>query len=187
MLFSDRGYDSTTMQAIAELAGVHVQTIYLSYGTKPAVLAAAATRLVAGGDDPDSHPSERSWARRIMATEDPEEKLRLYVRHIRDITPRTIRLIDQLRVAAPSDAAAAAFLTHMEDGRRAGPDALLAPVHEAGHLRAGLTLSDAADIVYAVASPETFRALVEERGWTWKHSETWITDLLRTALLQPRG
>ena len=119
-----------------------------------------------------------------MATDDPEEKVRLYVRHVRDITPRTIRLIDQLRVAAPSDDEAAAFLAHMEAGRREGPAALLRPVHEAGQLRAGLSLDDAADVVYAVASPETFRALVEERGWTWRRAEAWITDLLRTALLR---
>ncbi len=62
-LFVARGYPATTMQAIADEAGVHVQTIYLAYSTKAAVLAAAAARLVAGKDDPATHPSERAWVR----------------------------------------------------------------------------------------------------------------------------
>src|SRR6476661_7885074 len=96
-LFAEHGYQPTTMQAIADAAGVHVQTIYLAYRTKAAVLAAAATRLVAGDGDPQSHPSARRWSRQIQATAEPREKLRLYVRHIREVTPRVVRLLDSLR------------------------------------------------------------------------------------------
>jgi AcrR family transcriptional regulator len=182
-LFVERGYAATTVQAIADAAGVHVQTIYLAYGTKAAVLAATATRLVAGDDDPTSHPSERRWAREIQATTDPVRKLRLYVRHVRDVMPRTAALVDVLRVAAPSDPEAAAFLAHMQAGRREGPFALLAPVASAGQLRAGLTLAAAADITYTLANADTFRALVDERGWSPKRAERWITEQLGHALL----
>jgi len=171
------------MQAIADAAGVHVQTIYLAYGTKTAVLAAAATRLVAGDEDPQSHPSTRRWARQIQATGDPQRKLQLYVRHIRDITPRVVRLVDTLRATAPADPDVAAFLSHMQQGRRAGPHALLASLAETGQLRPHLTLDAAADATYALASPDTFRALVEDRGWSWRRAETWITSQLRHALL----
>jgi AcrR family transcriptional regulator len=182
-LFAERGLQATTMQAIADEAGVHVQTIYLAYGTKTAVLAAAAARLVAGGDDPDTHPSERRWARAIMASDDPERKLRLYVRHVRDVAPRITRLIDVLRATAPADPDVAAFLAHMQEGRREGPFALLAPLAETGQLRPGLTLAAAADITYALASADTFRALVDDRGWSWTRAEHWITDQLCHMLL----
>ncbi len=182
-LFTERGYEVTTMQAIADEAGVHVQTIYLAYGTKAAVLAAAATRLVAGDEDPETHPGDRRWARTIQAAEDPARKLRLYVRHIRDVAPRIIRLVDTLRATAPADPDVAAFLIHMQAGRREGPFALLAPIATAGRLRPGLDLDAAADITYALASPDTFRALVEDRGWSWKRAEAWITDRLCEVLL----
>jgi AcrR family transcriptional regulator len=182
-LFTERGYSSTTMQAIADLAGIHVQTIYLAYGTKAAVLAAAATRLVAGDEDPESHPATRRWARQIQRTADPQRKLRLYVRHIRDVAPRIARLTDMLRATAPADPDVAAFLRQMQDGRREGAFALLAPLADAGHLRSGLMLETAADATYALASPETFRALAEDRGWGWDRAEAWITDHLRHALL----
>jgi len=182
-LFVERGYQSTTMQAIADAAGVHVQTIYLAYGTKAALLAATATRLVAGDEDPASHPSERRWVRQIQTATDPERKLRLYVRHIRDVAPRIVRLVDVLRTAAPDDPEVATFLAHMQEGRRAGPFALLAPLADAGLLRPGLRLDAAADATYALASPDTFRALVDDRGWSWNRAEAWITDQLRHALL----
>lgn len=186
-LFGENGYEATTMQAIADEAGVHVQTIYLAYGTKTAVLAATATRLVAGGEDPDSHPGERRWAREIADAEDPVEKLRLYVRHIRDVTPRVIRLIDVLRATAPGDPDVAAFLAEMQQGRRDGPYALLAPLVAAGQVRPGLTLAAASDITYTLASPDTFRALVEDRRWSWKRAESWVNEQLCTALLPDIG
>ena len=182
-LFDERGYERTTMQAIADEAGVHVQTIYLAYGTKAAVLSATATRLVAGGEDPASHPSERRWVRAIQATPDPARKLRLYVRHIRDVAPRITRLVDTLRAAAAADPDVAAFLAHMQAGRREGPFTLLAPVAAAGQLRPGLDLDAAADITYTLASPDTFRALIEDRGWSPKRAETWIADQLCEVLL----
>jgi AcrR family transcriptional regulator len=70
-LFTSNGYSATRMQAIADAAGVHVQTIYLAYHTKAAVLAACAARLVAGDEDPTTHPSQRRWVREIQATADP--------------------------------------------------------------------------------------------------------------------
>src|SRR5689334_25106015 len=93
-LFTERGYNATSMQAIADSADVHVQTIYLAYGTKAAVLAACAARLVAGDDDPATHPSERQWARTIQAAPTAADKITLYVQHMRAVAPRTAPLLD---------------------------------------------------------------------------------------------
>ena len=54
------------MQAIADAAGVHVQTIYLAFGNKPAVLAEAAAVLVAGEEEDAATPPEhRGWVREL--------------------------------------------------------------------------------------------------------------------------
>ena len=102
-LFTSDGYTATTMQAIASQADVHVQTIYLAYGTKPALLAACAARLVAGDEDPETPPAERRWAREIAAEPDPHAKLIRYVKHIGDVSPRITPLIDVLRATAPAE------------------------------------------------------------------------------------
>jgi AcrR family transcriptional regulator len=184
-LFTRDGYTATTMQAIATAAGVHVQTIYLAYRTKGAVLAACAARLVAGDEDPDTHPGERRWAREIQATGDPRRKIRLYVGHIAEVAARVAPLIDVLRVTAPSEPEAAAFLAHMENGRREGPLQLLGPLAGTRAARPGLSADDIADMTFALASADTLRALVTMRGWDPQRAEEWLTAVLCRELLAP--
>ncbi|HEY2259982.1 MAG TPA: TetR/AcrR family transcriptional regulator, partial [Solirubrobacteraceae bacterium] len=163
-LFTIHGYTATTMQAIATEAGVHVQTIYLAYGTKPTLLAASAARLVAGDEDPATHPGERRWAREVAAEPDPRAKLARYVKQIGDVSPRITPLIDVLRATAPAEPDVAAFLAEMEQGRREGPRQLLGLGVPAGTWRPDLTPDKVADIVFAIASPDTLRALIDRCG-----------------------
>jgi AcrR family transcriptional regulator len=182
-LFTTAGYSATTVQAIADAAGVHVQTIYLAYGTKAALLAATAARLVAGDEDPGTHPSERRWAQEIQATPDLRRKLELYVEQILNVSERTTALIDVLRATAPSDPDVAAFLEEMERGRREGPLRLFGPL--AGHrpLRPDLMADDVADIVFALISPDTVRALMIRCGWERERVAPWLTSLLTQQLI----
>lgn len=182
-LFTEKGYSATSMQAIADAAGVHVQTIYLAYRTKAAVLAASAARLVAGEEDPDTHPSERRWAKEIQAAPDPRRKIKLYVRHTLDVAPRITALIDVLRATGPAEPDVAAFLEHMESSRREGPLHLLGPLATGGALRDHLTPDDVADIVFTVASPDTLRSLIARCGWKRKRAEEWLSTLLQHELL----
>ena len=183
LLFTRDGYTATTMQAVAAEAGVHVQTIYLAYGTKPALLAACAARLVAGEEDPGTDPSERRWAREVAAAPDPHAKLARYVKQIADVTPRIAPLIDVLRTTAPAEPDVAAFLEQMEDGRREGPLQLLGHGVPPGTWRQGLPADQVADIVFAIASPDTFRALIHRRRWTRRAAEKLIVRMLERELL----
>src|SRR3954454_14812169 len=49
-LFLDRGYVDTTVAAIAKEAGVALQTLYLSFGSKVAILRPAHDVAVVGDD-----------------------------------------------------------------------------------------------------------------------------------------
>ena len=49
-----------------------------------------------------------------------------------------------------------------------------------GALRSGLRERDAADLIHALMSPEVYRLLVTDRGWTAERYEDWLA----TALLQ---
>jgi AcrR family transcriptional regulator len=172
------------MQAIADAAGVHVQTIYLAYGTKAAVLAASVTRLVAGEEDPETHPSERRWVREIQAVEEPREKIRLYVEHILGVSDRLTAMIDVLRSTAPSEPDVAAFLERMELGRREGPLHLLGGLAAEGRLRPDLTPDAVADTVFALVSPDTIRALMDRCGWSRERTGAWLTALVTETLLR---
>lgn len=183
LLFTRDGYTATTMQAVAAEAKVHVQTIYLAYGTKPALLAACAARLVAGEEDPGTDPAERRWAREVAAAADPHAKLARYVKQIADVTPRIAPLIDVLRTTAPAEPDVAVFLEQIEHGRREGPLQLLGHGVPSGTWRPGLTPDHVADIVFAIASPDTVRALTKRRGWTRRAAEKLIVHMLERELL----
>jgi AcrR family transcriptional regulator len=184
LLFARDGYTATTMQAIATEAGVHVQTIYLAYGTKPALLADCAARLVAGDEDPDTPPGDRRWAREVAAAADPHAKLVRYVQQIADVAPRVTRLIDVLRATAPAEPDVAAFLERMERGRREGALQLLGHGAAPGTWRRGLTPDRVADITSAIASPDTIRALTERCGWSLSEAQELIVHALENELLQ---
>ena len=50
-LFSQHGYEATTMQAVADEAGVAVQTVYFTFHTKGGLVAAIETRAAGGGEE----------------------------------------------------------------------------------------------------------------------------------------
>lgn len=52
--------------------------------------------------------------------------------------------------------------------------------------RGAAVLDNAADIIWAIASTRTYRALVHERRWTTEQYERWLSDLLAGALLAER-
>jgi AcrR family transcriptional regulator len=187
LLFARNGYMATPMQAIATEAGVHVQTIYLAYGTKPALLAACAVRLVAGDEDPDTPPGERRWAREVAALDDPYDKPVRYVQQIADVAPRITRLIDVLRATAPAEPDVATFLERMERGRREGALQLLGYGVPSGTWRAGLTPDRVADITSAIASPDTIRALTDRCGWSLSEAQDLIVRALEHELLNRPG
>jgi AcrR family transcriptional regulator len=182
LLFTRNGYTATTMQAIATEAGVHVQTIYLAYGTKPTLLAACAARLVAGDEDPGTPPPERRWAREVAAEPDPHAKLARYVQQIADVAPRVTALIDVLRTTAPAEPEVAAFLDHMERGRREGALQLLGLGVPPGSWRGGLTPDEVADIIFAIASPDTLRALTIRCDWPAASAQQLIVNTLEHEL-----
>jgi AcrR family transcriptional regulator len=184
-LFVEHGYTGTSMQAIADAAGVHVQTIYLAFGNKPAVLSEAAAVLVAGEEEDAATPPEhRRWVRELFAEPDPRRQLALYARHMTAVAGRFQQLRTVIRGAALSDPELAAFWVHIEQGRWDGPGHIAPVLAAAGVLRPGLSAEQAADIIYGLTTPDIYENLVYHRGWSARHFERWLTDVLCTAVLE---
>jgi AcrR family transcriptional regulator len=183
-LFTAHGYAETTLQAVADAAGVHVQTIYQAFGNKVAVLAEAAAVLVAGPDeDADLPPPQRGWVIELFAEPDPARQLAHYTHHMRQVSERYMGLLDIMRVTAAADPDVAAFLARAEQGRYAGPEHIAAALAERGALRPGLTARGAADLMYALTTYDVFRSLLHDRGWPPGEAESWISDALTRLLL----
>lgn len=183
-LFAERGYAGTTLQAIADAAGVHVQTIYQAFGTKVAVLAETAAVLVAGPDEESATPPpERKWVRDLFAEPDPTRQLGMYAAHMRTVSERYMGLLDVMRVTAAVDPEVGAFLAAAEQGRYDGPRHITPELAAKGVLKPGLTAERAADIMYALTTYDVYRSLIVDRGWPGPDAEQWITETLVAALL----
>jgi AcrR family transcriptional regulator len=183
-LFSTRGYAATSLQTIADAAGLHVQTIYQAYGSKSAVLAAAFELARAGDDDAERSPAEWPWAQALIAEPDPARQLRQYATHVRTIAPRAGPLSAEIRNAARADPELATFLAQVQAGRYLGPSGIVALLVDKHALRRGLDAARAADTMFAVSSYEGYELLVADRGWTPDEYERWLGDTLCDLLLE---
>jgi len=56
-------------------------------------------------------------------------------------------------------------------------------LRDAGGLRAGLSIDEAADTVWATNSSELYVLLTVERGWPPRRFERWLADTWRRLLL----
>src|SRR5215212_4550247 len=76
--FVSRGYGATTLEDIAEAAGVAVQTVYFHFRNKPTLLKHALD-VAAVGDDEPVPLLERPWMARIRREPDPRRVITLWV------------------------------------------------------------------------------------------------------------
>src|SRR5579885_162589 len=102
-LFVRDGYLATTMSAIAAEAGVAVQSLYLRFGSKLAILSAALDVTIVGDDAPVPL-LERNWVRSLVETSDGPRAVRLFVEQVGQIMGRTYPLYAVVKAAAASEA-----------------------------------------------------------------------------------
>lgn len=180
-LFLDQGYAATTMASIAGAAGVVVQTLYLAVGGKAEILRAVCAAAVTGGD-PDSTVVGQPWVAAIAAQPDPYVQVRMLARESVALGVRAAPFWRLMREAAAEEPVLAADLAQQTKDRYRDQRAFVGLLH--GPLREGLDQGGAADILFAVASPEVGELLVVQRHWKLERLERWWADIL-TALLLP--
>jgi AcrR family transcriptional regulator len=182
-LFARAGYQATTIQAIADRAAVARPTVFTSVpGGKPQLLKEARDQALAGDDEPVPVP-QRSWFRDAMSQSDPRELLRLQAGNYRLIHQRAARLERALATAAESDAALAELDQQARRQRHHGATLVAERLDHLGVLSA--TITDAADILYAITAPDLYLLLTEDRAWTPDAYQHWLTSQLQHALLPP--
>jgi AcrR family transcriptional regulator len=163
-LFTEHGYPATTIEAIAEAAEVPLPTLYRLFGSKRALLAAVLDTSF-GGDDQPLAFADRPAVRAARAEPDPAKMLNAFARIVREFMERSSAIQHVLATAAQVDADAAELLAEIRRQRHTGQSRIVAALDAAGALDPGLDKTEAADIVYALLSPDVHRILTVERGW----------------------
>ena len=181
-LFVELGYAATTVAGIASRAGVSPETVYAGFKTKRAVLSALLDVSIVGDDAPVPL-LERSWVQQMRDEPDPMQRLEILGRNGRLILERIAPVYEVLRGAAAADPEITALWKGYKAQRYEGQRVLLGILLQPGSLRAGLTMSAAADILFTIGSPETYMLLVHDRGWSGEQFDRWYRESLARLLL----
>jgi AcrR family transcriptional regulator len=181
-LFVSLGYPVATFSAVADAAGVSVQTVYSHFPTKRDLLKEVIDQAVAGDDEAVSI-AERPEVAAILKEPTAEGKLRLHAAHAVAISQRATAVDQMLRSAAVVDAEAAELWRRGAQARRIGMEQFASHLFEKGHLRDGLTVQQAADRLAVLIDPELYRMTVGVKEWSPEQHEEWLAELLIASLL----
>ena len=181
-LFLERGYAATTVRAIAAGAGVSVETVYKAFGNKPGLVKAVVDVAIVGDDEPVPM-LQRDRVRRMEGEPDPRRKLEMYGEHLTDSAPRRVPVELLVRAAAASDAGAAEVWDQLEAERLTGMAFFARHLYEGGHLRPGVSVDEARDVLWTYNSAEVYELLVMRRGWAPERYGRWVAGALAAALL----
>lgn len=183
-LFVEQGYGATTLQDVADRAGVAVQTIYFTFGTKRSLLKQVVDTSIAGDDEPIA-TMERPWFRAALAAGTADEQLRLLVHGTGEIMGRIAPISEVLRTAAAIDPEVAGLWPQDNDPRLTVLSAAGKALASKPDARAGLKAKHAADVFYVLLSPQLYLLCVRDRDSPPAKWEAWVCATLREQLCQP--
>jgi AcrR family transcriptional regulator len=185
-LFVERGFASTTVDAIAAGAGVSRKTVFTAVGGKVELLKLAYDFAMSQDDRPLTM-RERPGLLEVQAEQDDYRAMELYASFVTDISARISGLYLALRGAAEVDEEARALYEKWEqerrDGMRRGP---VPRMVEHRTLREGVTADEAADVLALLVAPSTYHSFVVVRGWTPERFRDWFLDTILQTLMAPR-
>jgi AcrR family transcriptional regulator len=174
-LFIERGYEATTVRAIAERAQVSAETIYAVFGNKRSLLE-RLVRVAVTGEEGERPLMEGPGPAAVHAAPDQRELLRRFAHDITWRVEHVGPLMEVVAAAALGEPEMTNLHKRLQAGRLENLQAMVEWLAELGSLR--MPVDRAADVVWALASPEIFGLLTRGRGWSSQEFEQWLRDSL---------
>jgi AcrR family transcriptional regulator len=178
-LFLEHGYEATTMQAVADAAGVAVQTVYYTFKTKADLLAEVEGHAVLG-DRPHAQWRDTLPAQRMTNATTSAELIKVFVAMDTDIKSRLAPFVLAVGSALPSDPDAVA---QRDRGRTEFFKTFVDRLAALAPFRQGMTPRRALEILLAVNSLTAFLELTTRRGWTTRQWQAWLTHTIESQFL----
>ena len=182
-LFAHQGYLSTTMPEVAKAADVAVQTVYLNFRTKAALLEQVYATAVLGPDN--VRPLDSDWFRRAVSDSDPRRGLATLVDGVLIIAARLAPLAATME--AIDDIDVKALRAQKEALRRDTHRRFAAHLETTGALRSGLSVDQATDLMLGLTSPALHQTMTADHGWDHRQWADTLAELLTHSLLDDRG
>jgi AcrR family transcriptional regulator len=173
-LFVEQGYGATTIDQVAERAGVSKPTVFAAVGNKVTLLKVVRDVALAGDDQPRTVTSREDVAA-IAASGDLDRAIALTARHVAAVNARSHQVHEVIRGASGADPVLAELWETAETERHVG----------AGHLldrlaaRPALPRRRAQDRLWLLMAPDTYHRLVVRQGWSRSAYEQWLAGEIR--------
>ncbi len=180
-MFFERGYHATGMDEIAAAAGVSVQTIYNSIGSKRELLVRVLDYAASGERAP--MPVGEVARERVAGIDDPQELIVAVVSISSANFDRTIPVFRVIREAAAVEPSLAGLERERHRQRLANFRHPVERLAELGALRPEIDVERGSALVFTVVHPEQYRFLVEDVGWSKRRWRAWAAATLEHVLL----
>jgi AcrR family transcriptional regulator len=176
-LFESQGYHGTGLAAVAERAGISRQAIYLHFSSKAELLRGLHLRI-------EEHDVEPAF-RRVWAAESADDALAEFARASAKAIPKFLVIATTLNAVRHVDPDVSATWgepqrSHYDDCVR-----LAVWLDAENRLVDGVTVADAADVLWNLAGIWSYESLVIDRAWSPDRWARWLADSLRRLLLRP--
>ena len=181
-LFEGEGYSATTMEAIADKAGVAVETVYLAFKTKASLLARVVDVALAGDEAPVALP-ERPMFQEVREEKDQRRQLELLARNARVVLERAGPLQWTLLMASGHEPEIAALVENDQRRRLELQTEFIRWVAANGPLAPGLNVKEAGRTYWTLASIEVHHLIRSTLGMSANDYERWLARNLKLALL----
>jgi len=179
--FAQNGYAGTSLRAIAERAGVSVETVQLN-GPKADLLLGAFEQLFVG-EEGRGPLLELDAVRPILQLTEPAEFVEAMVGFMVGPMIQSSALATAIEAAALSDPKIAQPLREL--GAHARSDARDAVVFakSIGGVSSGRSIDDVSDELWFVMRPPHFLQLSQILGWTTEQYQAWLLRSVQALLL----
>jgi AcrR family transcriptional regulator len=185
-LFMEQGYPSTTLTQVAEAAGVAADTVLHIFGSKKGLLKAVLD-VVVGGDEAQVPVLDRPGPQAMRSETDQRRQVAMLASGIAEQAERIQPIDDILRSAAIVDTEARALRDDLQlRQRRQAMAQVVSWIAANGDLKNKMAVESAADIVWAMTSPEVHHLLRDQCGWDAERYQAWLHDTLECAILAHR-
>jgi len=177
------GFAPTTIASIAEGARVSVDTVYKAFGSKPGLVRAICVQALAG----DGPVSAEARSDALHAAEsDPREIIHGWGALTTEVAPRVAPILLLVRQAAAADSEMASLQAELSAQRLERMTHNARNLAASRHLRDGLSVELAGEILWTYSSPELYELLVLTRCWPLERYGAFLADAMIAAVLQPR-
>jgi len=181
-LFFKRGYVGTTVEEIANEAGVSKESVYAIFGNKQSILAFLVDVAV-GGKELPLPVIQQPAPQAIMQDRDQRRQIERIAQVCGEILSRAAPVYEIMRTAANTEPEIRKRVRYLHKERLENMTSFFQHVAANGPLREGLDEKRAGEIIWALASPELFNLLTTELSWSREKYSQWLADILIRVLL----